>query len=536
MPSALTVKQPTLATGMAAPVPQKTIQPIGAQPPAPAAPAWNPLNTSAEWNELDGAMQLKNKFKELGYTGELAGQQTSTGTGEDRVWGAATIHPDLSNWLKSNNYTMSGRNVGPDMQIGLMGADGSLVGGDSTHYNTNDQSFFEKAMPAVLASAAGYAGLQALGGFGAGGGFGNGAFLGEGVASGIPGWDAAAGLGAAETGSLAAGFEAMPLPGGEGFSFQNVGAAAGEAAPEVAGFNPGALQNSNILGGGLGPVSEALPAIGGPATAFGGLPELAALGAGGGAAAGAGGSSLGGILGGVGSAIKQNPGLAMLGANALGTLAGGSPSIPNAPGSGSGTGQSAQTSQLIEALQNKLYGAGGSLSGLPDYSKIPALQTSVGDTNTLNQKAIDAAYSQQTRMLDPQFARDKQAMESRLAEQGFVPGTPGYERAMSIFGEQQNKAYGGARDSSILQGYQIGQGDYRNALSSAELNNSASRESLAQLLAQRNQPLNELASLKSGQQIDYSNALDKYNAQTASKNSQNQALSQLALALGMYLG
>ncbi len=233
---------------------------------------------------------------------------------------------------------------------------------------------------------------------------------------------------------------------------------------------------------------------------------------------------------------KKNPGLAVMGANAIGTLAGGSPDLPALPGAGGAGGAGGTGTGAPGTLQAALEQHMNSMGATPDYGSIPTLKTSAGDLNTLNQQAIDAAYSQQTRMLDPQFQREMQTMEARLAEQGFVPGTPGYERAMSIFGEERTKAYGSARDSSILQGYNIGQGDARNKLADAELNNAASRETLAQILAKRNQPFNELASLKGNQQIDYNNQIDRYNAQTASSNSRNQALSQLALALGMYLG
>ncbi len=230
---------------------------------------------------------------------------------------------------------------------------------------------------------------------------------------------------------------------------------------------------------------------------------------------------------------KANPRLAALGVSGLTTLAGGSPDFPSLPGAGgSGGGGTGAPGTLQAALEQHM----NSMGATPDYGTIPGLKTSAGDLNTLNQEAIDAAYSQQTRMLDPQFQREMQTMEARLAEQGFVPGTPGYERAMNIFGEERTKAYGSARDSSILQGYNIGQGDARNKLADAELNNAASRETLAQILAKRNQPFNELASLKGNQQIDYNNQIERYNAQTSSSNSRNQALSQLALALGMYLG
>jgi hypothetical protein len=236
------------------------------------------------------------------------------------------------------------------------------------------------------------------------------------------------------------------------------------------------------------------------------------------------------------SGIKENPLAASLALGAAGPLLGEKPTMPTAPGAGGSVGGAGANSALIQALTDKLYGSGGSLSGMPDFSAVPGLQTSAGDRNTFNQEATDAAYGMQTRYLDPQIAQQRKTLEARLGEQGFVPGTPAYNQAMQTFMDTNQRAYAQARDSSILQGAQIGQGDYRNALANTELNNSASNATLQQLLSKRNQPLNELNALKSGEQVNYNNQLDRYNAQVSSKNSQNQALSQLALALGIYLG
>ena len=151
-------------------------------------------------------------------------------------------------------------------------------------------------------------------------------------------------------------------------------------------------------------------------------------------------------------------------------------------------------------------------------------------------EAIDAAYGLQTRYLDPQVKQQQQALEARLAEQGFVPGTPAYNQAMQNFMDTNQRAYAQARDSSIIQGAQIGQGDYRNAISGAQLNNSAASQALQDYITRRNQPINERNALLNGDQITYNQQLDKYNAQVAESNNRNQALSQLALALGIYLG
>lgn len=236
-----------------------------------------------------------------------------------------------------------------------------------------------------------------------------------------------------------------------------------------------------------------------------------------------------GALASAGSSVldfaKANPGLAAMGLGALGSLTSSQPEMPSAGGgSGSGGTLTPGAQQISDSL--------GSL----DFSGLPGLQTSAGDRNTFNQSAIDAAYGQQTRYLDPQIQQQQRALEARLSEQGFVPGTPAYNQAMQNFMDTNQRAYASARDSSILQGTQIGQADYRNAISGVTLNNSAAAQALEQYLAKRSAPINERNALLSGDQVVYGQQLDRYNAQAAESNNRNQALSQLALALGIYLG
>lgn len=556
---------PSLQTGLAG-TPQKTINPVPKPPQQPQgmdystfAKTYNPLNYT---NTGQKALAAVGKF--AGYSGNALSQdylstlsngynqppQHDGGGGFDASAVAPSYDPAFLQALSGYSFSPSnGRHMGYDVTA----PDGRTTQINYGSTGTSFDKFAEKAIPIGVAALTG----AALGGF-------------------IPGAEIGAVGGSAPAGSLlgmdAAALEAG-LPGLAGET-AGVAGASGAAAPGAAGMFAGegaaqlaasqaAMQPltaaqvtaSTLPAGGLPGLSAATTAAPGVFNAAADSQAYNAsagiTGAEGAATAtapstvnltNAGGTmgTAGGVSGQIAaaladpvkaagnlgfsalSAIKANPQLAAMGASGLAGLIGGSPDLPDQPGAGG-------NSALATALETQI--AGG-----PDYSGVFGLKNTAGDLNTLNQEAIDAAYSQQTRMLDPQFQRDKQAMEARLSEQGFVPGTPGYERAMTLFGEQQNKAYGAARDSSILQGYQIGQGDARNALSDAELNNSASREALAQILAKRNQPFNEMASVKANQQIDYNNSLDRYNAEVASSNSKNQSLSQLALALGMYLG
>lgn len=142
-----------------------------------------------------------------------------------------------------------------------------------------------------------------------------------------------------------------------------------------------------------------------------------------------------------------------------------------------------------------------------------------------NQNVGDAVYNSQTRYLDPQIARDKQGLEARLAEQGFVPGTPGYNQAMETFGDTNNRAYGAARDSATLQGY----GQANAAL--------ARRESIANLMrngsSSSTRPEYQTPSIQ-GPDImgaynnQYQGQLAQYNADVAQNNGVLGAMTGLA--------
>lgn len=154
-----------------------------------------------------------------------------------------------------------------------------------------------------------------------------------------------------------------------------------------------------------------------------------------------------------------------------------------------------------------------------DYSGIPGLQTGLGaqdfsglDPGAYNDKYADAMYGQSTRYLDEQRKTDRQALESRLADQGFVPGTPGYSQAMDTFNQSGERAYADARDRATTGGFGVGSTAFQNALAgksalfgqqaqSQQAQNQARTQAIAELLARRNQPLNELNAIRGGQQI-----------------------------------
>lgn len=81
---------------------------------------------------------------------------------------------------------------------------------------------------------------------------------------------------------------------------------------------------------------------------------------------------------------------------------------------------------------------------------------------------------------DPRFAREEEALRTRLANQGIAPGSEAYSREMQSFGQNRNDAYN--------QMYLQGRG-----------------QAFSELQALRNQPINEITALLSGSQVSNPN-------------------------------
>lgn len=92
------------------------------------------------------------------------------------------------------------------------------------------------------------------------------------------------------------------------------------------------------------------------------------------------------------------------------------------------------------------------------------------DPWAFDDKGSDAMYGMQTRYMLPQQEQERKALENRLGEQGFVPGTPAYEQALRQVSDSQAQAQAQARDAATLAGRQYGDQAFDNqagALNSA---------------------------------------------------------------------
>lgn len=210
--------------------------------------------------------------------------------------------------------------------------------------------------------------------------------------------------------------------------------------------------------------------------------------------------------------------------------------------------------QVNQAYQNPITAAGtpGIASGVQNPSGTPGLtgtatptagtpgitgQIGTGDYSSQIQQAQNAAYNAQSQYLDPQFSQGQEQLQNQLANQGITQGSQAYNNAMLNFNNQKQQAYQGASDAAVSagnteqntlfnqastqsafqnaaqnQGYSQGLSNaglqnsansqgYGQGLSSADLQNSAQAQTLQQLFALQQNPLNEYNALATGSQV-----------------------------------
>lgn len=112
-----------------------------------------------------------------------------------------------------------------------------------------------------------------------------------------------------------------------------------------------------------------------------------------------------------------------------------------------------------------------------DTSRMPAWMTA---DNEAQRRTEEALFSR----LEPQFERDRNALESRLVAQGFTPGSEGYATAADELGRARNDA----RMQAILAGL-------NESRASAGFNNQVRGGQMAETLQLRAQPINEVSAL-----------------------------------------
>lgn len=165
--------------------------------------------------------------------------------------------------------------------------------------------------------------------------------------------------------------------------------------------------------------------------------------------------------------------------------------------------------QALLALSNKTQANLGQI-GVDQSAKIGAL---LGTNLKLGNEATEARIMELgSARLDPKFARDEDALRTRLANQGIQPGSAAWNAEMTQFGQGKNDAY----NQLLLNGRQLAD---------------------TEIQAERSAPINEISALLSGSQVsnpsfsstpttgvggvDYSGMVNNnYNAQTSQYNAQ----------------
>lgn len=152
-----------------------------------------------------------------------------------------------------------------------------------------------------------------------------------------------------------------------------------------------------------------------------------------------------------------------------------------------GTDSQTDLAGIANTQINKI---GGLLSSPLDLSGLPATGDRDYYTNAINDR------------LNEQFAKDDEALRTRLAAQGLnSPEGEAYRNEMQNFGDTKTRA----RTDAILAG-----GDY------AAQEDQRRNQALNELLTTRNQPINEITALMSGSQVQ---APQAYNPAQAGINS-----------------
>ena len=129
-----------------------------------------------------------------------------------------------------------------------------------------------------------------------------------------------------------------------------------------------------------------------------------------------------------------------------------------------------------------------------------------------DQQGADAMYRENTRYLQPEQEATRKMMEGRLAEQGFVPGTPAYDSAMQQYMDTSNRAYASAQDRATLAGRDFGNQAFDNQsgnLNSAIANLLSGGQFGVSNDAARSKEGLDIANFQSGQnQFAANNSLD----------------------------
>ena len=129
---------------------------------------------------------------------------------------------------------------------------------------------------------------------------------------------------------------------------------------------------------------------------------------------------------------------------------------------------------------------------------------------SLNNDATEARLMELGRKrLDPRFAQEDEALRTRLANQGIRAGSDAYDAEMRRFGENKNDAF----NELLLRGR---------------------GQSVQEILAERNQPINEITALLNGGQVSQPNFINTPGTNLAAPDYQGAVNNKYAADMDAY--
>lgn len=156
---------------------------------------------------------------------------------------------------------------------------------------------------------------------------------------------------------------------------------------------------------------------------------------------------------------------------------------------------------LAQPLQQSLTNIQGQLAQSTanpfDVSQYQA-QTGQGYTGM---EGWDKATALINQRLQPQINQSDERLQAQLANQGVVPGTEAYNRAMMQQGQKTNDLLTQAQ----LAGSQVQNTMQGQSLAQQQANNAALQQNYSQNLAAKNLPLQQLGAFQQGTQANYIN-------------------------------
>lgn len=171
---------------------------------------------------------------------------------------------------------------------------------------------------------------------------------------------------------------------------------------------------------------------------------------------------------------------------------------------------------IIDSQMNTSLGMNKAIqSGLDRVTSTMAQPLNFDGSLEARKRVEDALYGSMQSRLDPRFQQEEEALRSRLVNSGLAVGSEAYDKEYQNFSRGRNDAYQQANNQAILMGGQEQGADMQRQL------------------AARNQILNELASLRGGQQVQMpqfqsGNSGATVNPAPIAQAMQNQYQGQLA--------